>query len=465
MGVAATLVASLIVGGKLWGLVACHHYVPRLVQPEIRAACELLSELMATRIAALESFSRAQAELSVRRLEQRMVEALARDGDWREALFDSSHALLQAVGATGSALLFEGQIVTAGEVPGTQQLRDIGAWLDRQPRAPIVSTASLGTDEPAFAPQTAVVSGLLAAPISESPGEYLIWFRPEQIQTLTWGGDPNKAVVIGDNPMDLSPRRSFVKWHQLVEGRSEQWSPADISAARVIGQTVADVVLQFRSVQMLIAQDHLEQVSRQVGASGNPVIIADPAGQILLTNEAFEKLLRAGHPHLLSLDDLPPFFAEDTDVTASLRTMLSDRQAWRAEVRLRTHSGETKPLLVRGDPVFASRERILGYVLLFTDLTEKRAAESARRRFQESLIDRHRITTVRLDSKADLVYRNIRSAILDNAQLAALEITDTVETASIPEMLESVRGSVVRTTALLDQLVALSNKAPDSDRD
>lgn len=28
MGVRATLVVSLVVGGKLWGLVACHHYLP-----------------------------------------------------------------------------------------------------------------------------------------------------------------------------------------------------------------------------------------------------------------------------------------------------------------------------------------------------------------------------------------------------------------------------------------------------
>ena len=30
MGVAATLVASLVVGGKLWGLLACHHYKSRV---------------------------------------------------------------------------------------------------------------------------------------------------------------------------------------------------------------------------------------------------------------------------------------------------------------------------------------------------------------------------------------------------------------------------------------------------
>ena len=90
MGVAATLVVSLIVGGRLWGLVACHHYVPRFVHYEVRAVCELLAETIATRIAALESFVQAEAEISVRRLEQRMIEAISRDGDWKTALFDSS---------------------------------------------------------------------------------------------------------------------------------------------------------------------------------------------------------------------------------------------------------------------------------------------------------------------------------------------------------------------------------------
>ena len=136
MGVAATLVASLVVGGRLWGLVACHHYCPRFVHYETRAACELLAETVATRIAALESFVQAQAELSVRRLEQRMVEAISRDGDWRTALFDASQPLLQPLGATGAALLFEGQMLTAGEVPGTA-----GAARDRRLARPAAANA------------------------------------------------------------------------------------------------------------------------------------------------------------------------------------------------------------------------------------------------------------------------------------------------------------------------------------
>jgi light-regulated signal transduction histidine kinase (bacteriophytochrome) len=119
MGVGATLVVSLMVGGKLWGLVSCHHYSQRFMPFEMRAVCELLAEVIGTRITALESFTQGQAELSVRRLEQRMVESISRDGDWRSALFDGAQSLLLPLNATGAALLFEGQILTAGEVPAT----------------------------------------------------------------------------------------------------------------------------------------------------------------------------------------------------------------------------------------------------------------------------------------------------------------------------------------------------------
>jgi light-regulated signal transduction histidine kinase (bacteriophytochrome) len=173
MGVSATLVASLVVGDRLWGLVSCHHYEPRHLHFELRAVCELMAETVATRIAALESFAQGQAEVAVRRLEQRMIEAISRKGDWRSALFDGSQAVLRPLSANGAALLLEGEVLTTGEVPGTQELRDISDWLDNRPAAPVHASASLGSD--AHVPESVipVASGLVAVPVSDTPGEYL----------------------------------------------------------------------------------------------------------------------------------------------------------------------------------------------------------------------------------------------------------------------------------------------------
>jgi two-component system, chemotaxis family, sensor kinase Cph1 len=458
MGVGATLVCSLMVSNRLWGLIACHHYEPRFIQFDIRAACEALAETCAVRIAALESFAQSQSELVVRRLEQRLIEAVSRDGDWQTALFDGSQSLLQPLGASGGALLFEGQVTTVGEVPSTQRIRDIGAWLDGKRkessnRAPEnIVTASLTIDEPSFMDIRSVASGVIAAPLSASDGEYLIWFRPERITTVTWGGDPLKAVIIGDDPSDLSPRRSFAQWHQLVEGKSDAWSPAELTSARMIGETVADVTLQFRSVRMVIAQDQLATVSRQVLQSEQPVIIADVDGRILLLNEAFEQQLRASHPHLPHLRDLSSYFASPAEFRANLDDLLRNKRSWRGELLINSKGTAPRPLMVRADPVIAPYDRVLGFVLIFSDLSDRKAAESARARFQEDITDARR-TTLRLDPNASLVYKELAASTVENAQLAALEVTHGAETSNMPEMLESIRSSTTRTLDILEHLV------------
>jgi light-regulated signal transduction histidine kinase (bacteriophytochrome) len=51
MGVRATFVLSLMVGGRLWGLIACHHYTTTHFSYEVRAACELLSQVASLKLA------------------------------------------------------------------------------------------------------------------------------------------------------------------------------------------------------------------------------------------------------------------------------------------------------------------------------------------------------------------------------------------------------------------------------
>ena len=453
MGVRATLVVSIVVGGDLWGLVACHHYAPMFIPFELRALSELVAELVANRVAALQSFIQTQSELVVRRLEQRMVEAIGRDGDWRMALFDGSSTLLESLGATGAALVYEGQTQTTGEVPSTPQIRQLVAWLDAKPAEPIMATASLGRDEPAFAPLTELATGLLAASISATPGEYLMWFRPERVHTVVWGGDPTKPVLVGTDPRQLSPRLSFAQWHEVVEGTSDPWTPADRQTARLISGTIADMVLQFRSVRMLIAQDQLENLSRQVRLSKQPMIVAGPTGRVLLTNEAFEALLQPGHRSLQLLEDLPQFFTEPLTVRRQLDELVRHDRSWRAEVSLDNASGALKPLVIRAEPVYASLERKLGFLLHFDEITDRRAAETARRHFQDGMIDHRLLHTTRLDTVGARDYQSLLSTMVENAQLAALEITYGVDPERMPRMLESVRSSVARSADLLERLL------------
>jgi two-component system, chemotaxis family, sensor kinase Cph1 len=289
--------------------------------------------------------------------------------------------------------------------------------------------------------------------VSTAPDEYLIWLRPERVRTVTWGGNPFKPTLVGDDPSTLSPRRSFSQWHQLVEGTSDPWNDADLAFARLVGDTVSDVIIQFRSVRMLLAEDQLNQVRRQVEQSAQPVVIVDTTGRILKMNLAFVALLPDLPRQPERIADLLPLFDDQREVERRIDDLVVNRHAWRGEVLIAGPGGVRTPLLVRADPVFTSLDRTLGFVLLFTDLTERRTAEAARRGFQKGVMEQRPSVSGQFDSKADLQFRNILSTITENAQLAALEIADRVDPAHMPQMLEALRSSVARTAEVLRSLL------------
>ncbi len=452
MGVRATLVVSLMVGDKLWGLISCHHYSSRCLHFEMRAVCELLGEAIATRIAALESFVKGQGELSVRRLEQRMIEGISRDGDWRGALFDSASSLLLPLQANGAALLFDGQLQTTGETPSTADIRAIARWISTRLANGPLATASLPAEAPPFAHLKDVAAGVVAARVSSSDDEMLLWFRKERVRTVTWGGNPFKPPSSGDDPRQLSPRRSFAQWHQVVEGTSDPWTESDLASARLIASTVTDVILQFRATSIVIARDQLEQVRRHVHASDLQVIVADAHGGVIEANSACLGLLGARAGALRDLGDLPGFFADPALIAERIEALRRDRRPWRGDVSLRSGGEDGNEIHIRADAVIGAENRLLGFVLLFTDLSARRAAENARRQFQESILVSRRRLAAKFESRSDLKAQNFISSVIENAQLAALEITDGEHPGNMPTLLESLRTSVKRSAEVLERL-------------
>ncbi len=111
---------------------------------------------------------------------------------------------------------------------------------------------------------------------------------------------------------------------------------------------------------------------------------------------------------------------------------------------------------MRADPVFVDSDRALGFVILFTDLTDRKAAQSARRRFQDGILRNRQQVSTTVNSPKNAAVRQLMSSVIENAQLAALEITDGTDLPDVPALLESVTLSVARTAEVLEQL-ALSN--------
>lgn len=237
MGVTASMSISLVHEGQLWGLIACHNRTPKQLTYQTRTACELLGVVMSLQLVTKELGEDATEETRRRQIYARLLHAVAEDG-LIEGLTADGQDLLALTEAEGAAVLFEDECKLVGATPPLAAIRALVAWLQQQPPnhdsyAPIFQSNSLSTLYPPAADFRESASGLLAIPLAKAQGGYLLFFRPEVIQVVNWGGNPNKPVEVGaDGAGSLTPRKSFALWQETVERQSIPWKNGHSAIAR-----------------------------------------------------------------------------------------------------------------------------------------------------------------------------------------------------------------------------------------
>jgi light-regulated signal transduction histidine kinase (bacteriophytochrome) len=454
MGVTATLVISLVRQGRLWGLIAAHHYSPRNLTGSVRAAAEMLAEVLSTRIAAIENYAHAQVEILARRLEQRLIEATSTEGDWRLALFRNPHTLLQPLDATGAALFCDDTISTAGEVPSTPELRRLLLWVDeRTDGLHPFSSSSVAASNPEFDSLTPIASGVLAVKLSTSKPDYLMWFRKEQLLTVTWAGDPSKPLI-GNDPMELSPRRSFAAWAEIVRGTALPWSSAELALARAIGAALIDIILQVHAVRLLIAQHQMSQIRSTMGSSAEPVAISDAHGRILFCNEAFLKLVGKPTEAFSDLSDLAALFVSADQASLTFDLLRTEHKPWRGELMLNSEGIGERAVSVRAEVVPGPNQSVLGFIVILVDLGDQKRTAEARRQLEQSLSVAALSEGSLLDAHPSPSPDSVINAILTNASLAAMDIADAGASAPVAPLLQELEASTRRATTLYTRIRA-----------
>ncbi|HVK06900.1 MAG TPA: GAF domain-containing protein, partial [Armatimonadaceae bacterium] len=250
MGVGATLTISVIDGGALWGLIACHHETPRVVPFDVRAACEFLGQVTGLQLAGKQDGEDMAYRSRLQGAEARLVEEMSRAERYQNALSGTSGGgtdLRDFVDAGGAAVFVDGECARLGAAPPEGFIRRLVAWLSESVPEDVWATDALADHFPEASGHADVASGVLALSVTRGgPDNYLLWFRPEVVQTVDWAGDPNKAVtaVAADGSPRLSPRGSFALWKETVRGRSLPWRAVERDAARSLRRASVEVVLK-----------------------------------------------------------------------------------------------------------------------------------------------------------------------------------------------------------------------------
>ena len=243
MGSAATMTISLIDEGQLWGMITCHHQTPRLVSYELRDLCQFLGKAASM---LLRTKERQDEKANLQRIQLTQAQLLARvkwPATFAADLYRYRPTVADVFDCGGAAVCLDGDIVCLGQTPTTAEIIDLVAWLRLHNNQEVFATNSYAQLNPAGAALRITASGVLAMALDPAKGEYILWFRPEQAQTVTWAGRHEHSTNVVDGQVFLSPRQSFEAWKQTVEYTAAPWTSSERVAAQEIRRHLANVRL------------------------------------------------------------------------------------------------------------------------------------------------------------------------------------------------------------------------------
>jgi len=244
MGVAASLSVSIMRGGRLWGLFACHHTEPRHISLERRTAAELFGQMFSWILESREREVVAAQEALSRETHNRLMSAMASGGTGLDGLSDFAEELSGIVACDGLGLWVNGAITLQGMTPTREEFTGLVRFLNRTAASRIYAVDEIGRFHEPARDFTERAAGMLAVPVSRTPRDFLVFFRKEVARTVTWAGNPEKPANPGPNGVRLSPRKSFEAWQEVVRGRSLPWSEAEARTAEALRVTLLEVILR-----------------------------------------------------------------------------------------------------------------------------------------------------------------------------------------------------------------------------
>jgi chemotaxis family two-component system sensor kinase Cph1 len=324
MGTLASMSVSIVVDGRLWGLVSCHDHAPRFLDPGTRLACEHLGQLLSLQIQSKESNGEVAERLELRQLTLQIVSHLSESDATLQHLVSEPALMLRVMRATGAAVVLDGEVWSVGEVPERAQVQELAEWI-----------AGLGVEvyesdalAAHFAPANAFhdrAAGVLAISISQVHRHLILWFRPEIVRTVRWAGDPHKPMSTQGGR--IHPRLSFASWVENIQGHSRAWTPAEVGAAGELRQALIGVVLR-RAEELAAVATELGRVNKELEAFSYTVShdLRAPMRHIsgyvdLVTQTEGKQLSERAHRYLTHVKDAAAFAGQMVDALLDFSRM------------------------------------------------------------------------------------------------------------------------------------------------
>jgi len=459
MGVAATMSLSILVQGRLWGLIACHHYAPRVLSPNMLGRCRQMAWTVAMRLEVLLQMQ----DLAEREAAGRIAMDLRdRTGPvaWSadtglaadlSAVWPDLSNLLDVTGAVG---WFDDAWIRLGDASLPDDGQHFGRLIESMTQASGEGRSGIGHTDclASVAGGTGLqesAGGLLLSGL-DAEAAWVLFTRPERARTVRWAGDPTKPAVKGPDGSDrLMPRSSFEAWTETVAGRSKPFARSDLQAAQIVREALVERLAVQRN-RRVEAENHRLRTAVEASHSGIATV-QQVGGRPVFAygNAAFRRITGQGDPPSpsLALADIVGPESDPETVRAMIQAVESGAPI---TVELRCYRASDKPFwaVLSLSPVRDPTGELLESIAVLTDISAQRDQEAQLRHAQKLQALGQMTGGISHD------FNNILTGTLLNLTLAR----DDIDVPATRELLQDSIDSIRKAQSLTQRLLAFSRR-------
>ncbi|MEL7252568.1 MAG: HWE histidine kinase domain-containing protein [Pseudomonadota bacterium] len=250
MEVGSTFSVSVVVDGKLWGLIASHNRDPKPVDPSMLLAAELSGKLISLRIQHAIDTRRQGTKRNCVEIANKFLpvddSSLAIENYWQKAQAD----LMALFPSDGLAIKVGNNVSAFGDAPSASALHALFSIAPAQGDTPF-TTDSLQTLMPGAT--WGNTGGAMVLSFGGGGSIKLAFLRNLAETQVIWAGTKEKNVVKGPGGIRLDPRNSFDTYVERTKGRCVEWSATDIDTGRALLAAFQDA---FDVQQELVGNRH-----------------------------------------------------------------------------------------------------------------------------------------------------------------------------------------------------------------
>ncbi len=282
MGVGASMSVSIVVHGELWGMIACHHMAPRQVPYSVRMACDVVAQILAANVQTVTARDHAARMASAATIRASVMEGALHADDPTTAFIALGQPLMEIFGAHALIVADGSKLAVEGGMP-VEAARALVRWLnDTDSDAPgnMVNLNALAQFPPQLQSELGYWCGVLGLRFDAAAHSWLVLVRKEQIDTILWGGKPEKEYAVGPLGPRLTPRGSFAIWRETVRGRALEWDATTLD----IGRQLLDELMRANAARVAELNRARNQLLAILGHD-----LRDPLHSISMAARVLEK--------------------------------------------------------------------------------------------------------------------------------------------------------------------------------